>query len=148
MLLLKKQRICRTNHNDGYCEIFHKIENVEQIIKYSFSFVSDIINWKFNRHYICIKRMLSSLHRQHVTHSPGGFFLGAGADVGVGVQSEAGGEVARHAGDGLNVHAVLQRQRSEGMAQVMEADAWQSRPLQYSVQHVVHAVRRDGAAGG
>ena len=74
--------------------------------------------------------------------------MGAGGDVGVGVQGEAGGEVAQHAGDGLDVHAVLQRQRREGMAQVVEADAGQPRPLQHPVQHVVHAVRRDGAAGG
>ena len=64
-----------------------------------------------------------SLHRQHVAHSPGGFLLGAGGDVGVGVQSEAGREVAQHAGDSLDVHAVLLRQGCEGMAQVMEADA-------------------------
>ena len=68
--------------------------------------------------------------------------------MGVGVQSEAGGEVAQHAGNGLDVHAVLQRQRREGMAQVVEADAGQPRPLQHPVQHVVHAVRRDGTAGG
>ena len=45
-----------------------------------------------------------SLHRQDVAHSPGCFFLCAGGDVGVGVQSEAGGEVAQHAGDGLDIH--------------------------------------------
>ena len=39
-----------------------------------------------------------SLHRQDIPHSPGGFFLGAGGDVGVGVQGEAGGEAAQHAG--------------------------------------------------
>ena len=92
--------------------------------------------------------VLPSLHRQHVTHSLGSFLLGTGGDVGVGVQGEAGGEVPQHAGDGFDVHAVLQRQRCEGMAQVVEADAWQSRTFQYPVQHVVHAVRRDGPAGG
>lgn len=40
--------------------------------------------------------------------------------MGVGVQGEAGGEVTRHAGGGLDVHAVLQRQGSEGMAPIME----------------------------
>ena len=92
--------------------------------------------------------LFHSLYRQDIPHSPGGFLLCAGGDVGVGVQSEAGGEVAQHTGDSLDVHAVLQRQRREGMAQVVEADAGQSRPLQHPVQHVVHAVRRDGAAGG
>ena len=89
-----------------------------------------------------------SLHRQHIPHSPGGFFLGAGGDVGVGVQSEAGVGVAQHAGNGLDVHTVLQRQGREGMAQVVEADAGQSRPLQHPVQHVVHAVRRNEATSG
>ena len=64
-----------------------------------------------------------SLHRQHISHSPGSLLLGAGGDVGVGVQNEASGEVAQHAGDSLDVHAVLLRQGCEGMAQVMEADA-------------------------
>ena len=68
--------------------------------------------------------------------------------MGVGVQREASGEVAQHTGDGLNVHAVLQRQRCEGMAQVVEADARQPRTFHHPVQHVVHAVRRDRAAGG
>ena len=92
--------------------------------------------------------VLPSLHRQHVTHSRGSFLLGTGGDVGVGIQCEPCGEVAQHTGDGLDVHAVLQRQGCEGMAQVVEADAGQPRPLQHPVQHVVHAVRRDGAAGG
>ena len=95
-----------------------------------------------------IQHTISSLHRQYIPHSPGCFFLCAGGDVGVGVQGEAGGEVAQHTGDSLDVHTVLQCQRREGMAQVMEADAGQPRPLQHPVQHVVHAVRRDGAASG
>ena len=37
-------------------------------------------------------------YRQDIPHSPGGFLLGAGGDVGVGVQGEAGGEAAQHAG--------------------------------------------------
>lgn len=40
--------------------------------------------------------------------------------MGAGVQGEAGGGVARHAGDDLDVHAVLRRQRCEGMAPIME----------------------------
>lgn len=70
----------------------------------------------------------------------------AGGDVGVGVQSETGGEVAQHTGDILDVHAVLQRQGCEGMAQVVEADAWQSRPLQHPVQHVVAGPALIGAS--
>lgn len=40
--------------------------------------------------------------------------------MGAGVQREAGVGVARHAGDDLDVHAVLRRQRCEGMAPITE----------------------------
>lgn len=42
--------------------------------------------------------------------------------MGIGVQGEAGGVVAQHAGDGLDIHTVLKRQRGEGVAEVMEPD--------------------------
>lgn len=44
--------------------------------------------------------------------------------MGVGVQGEAGGVVAQHTGDGFDVHAVLQGQGGEGVAQVVEAKLW------------------------
>ena len=47
----------------------------------------------------------------------------------VGVQGEACGEVPQHARYGFDVHAVLQGQRCEGVAQVMKAYPWQSCPL-------------------
>ena len=36
-------------------------------------------------------------------------------DVGVGVQRESRGEMAQHLGQGLDVHAILQCQRGEGV---------------------------------
>ena len=42
---------------------------------------------------------------------------------------------------GLDVHSVLQSQRCEGVAQVMETHLRQPCPLQDSVQHMQHAVR-------
>lgn len=55
--------------------------------------------------------------------------LSLGGDVGVGVQSEAGGEVAQHTADGLDVYAVLEGQGGKGVAEVVEAYLWQSCPL-------------------
>ena len=37
------------------------------------------------------------LHTQYISHGLGGFFLGGGGNMGVGVQSEASGEVSEHA---------------------------------------------------
>ena len=50
--------------------------------------------------------VLPSLHRQHIAHGFGSFLLGAGGDVGVGVQGEAGGEAAQHAGDGIGAETL------------------------------------------
>ena len=41
--------------------------------------------------------------------------------MGVGVQGEAGGEVAEHSAHGLDVHPVLQSQGGEGVPKLVEA---------------------------
>lgn len=74
--------------------------------------------------------------------------LGLGGDVCVGVQGEACRVVAQHAADRLNVHAVLQGQSGEGVAQVVEADVGQACPIQRPVEHTQDAVRGYGPAGG
>ena len=56
-------------------------------------------------------------------HGLGGFQLGVGGDVGVGVQRETRGVVAQHRGHRFYVHAILERHRREGVTQVMEAPA-------------------------
>ena len=59
----------------------------------------------------------------------------------VGVQREACRKMPQHARHGLDVHTVLQGQRCEGVAQVMETHLWQPCPLQDAVQHVQDAIR-------
>ena len=66
--------------------------------------------------------------------------------MGVGVQRETRGVVPEHTADGLDVHAVLQGHRREGVAQVMKADAWQPSPFQHSLQHMQDAIWGDGVA--
>ena len=68
--------------------------------------------------------------------------------MGVGVQGESSGEVAQHSGDGLDIYAVLERQRGEGVSKVVETDFWQTCPLQHPVEHMEDTVRGDGAARG
>ena len=51
------------------------------------------------------------------SHSVGGLLLHLPSDVGVGVQREARDVAPRNAGHCLDVHALLDRQRSEGMAE-------------------------------
>lgn len=41
--------------------------------------------------------------------------------MGVGIQGEPGGEVTQHTTDRLDVHSVLERDGSEGGAEVMES---------------------------
>ena len=48
-------------------------------------------------------------------HGLGGFELGVGGHMGVGVQREARRVVTEHTADGLDVHAVLQRHGREGV---------------------------------
>ena len=74
-------------------------------------------------------------------HGLGGFELGVGGHMGVGVQREARRVVTEHTADGLDVHAVLQRHGREGVAEVMKAYPWQPRPFQHPLEHVQHAVR-------
>ena len=69
------------------------------------------------------------------------FQLGVGGDVGVGVQRETRRVVTEHRGHGFYVHAVLERHRREGVAQVMETYPWEARSFQHPLEHMQHAVR-------
>ena len=64
----------------------------------------------------------------------------------VGVQREACRKMPQHTRYGLDVHAVLQCQRCEGVAQVMEPHLRQPCPRQYPEQHMQHAIWGDGVA--
>ena len=69
---------------------------------------------------------------EDIAHCFGGFFLGGGCDMGVGVQGEAGGEVAEHTADCFNVYAFLQSYGRKGVTKVVESDLWDTCPCQYS----------------
>ena len=44
--------------------------------------------------------------------------------MGIGVEREAGGEMAEHTAYRLDVHAILEGDGCEGMAKVVESDLW------------------------
>ena len=59
------------------------------------------------------------LHTQDISHGLGGFLLCRGSDMGIGVQSEACGEVTQHTGhrldiEGIKVGMLLSEELSEG----------------------------------
>ena len=66
--------------------------------------------------------------------------------MGVGIQRKSGAVVPQHPGDCLDVHPVLQGQSCERMSQIVEADLGETCPLQYPMQHVEYAVRRNGSS--
>ena len=68
--------------------------------------------------------------------------------MGVGVQGEACGEVTQHAGYRLDINSVLERDGCEGVAEIVESDFRDTSPFQHSLEHIVDAVRGDGAAVG
>jgi len=61
--------------------------------------------------------------RHEVPYLFSGLLLHLPCDVGVGAERKACVVVTQHAADGFHIHTVLQCQRCEGMAQVMEAPA-------------------------
>ena len=81
------------------------------------------------------------LYAEDLSHRICRFFLCCGGDMGIGIQRESGGEVAQHAGHGLDIHSVLQGYGSEGVAEVVESDLWDASSFQNSFEHIVYAVR-------
>ena len=69
------------------------------------------------------------------------FELRVSGDVGVGVQREPRRVVAQHGGHRFYIHAVLERHRREGMAEIVEAYSREARPFQHPLEHVQDAVR-------
>ena len=66
--------------------------------------------------------------------------------MGVGIQGESGGEVAEHSADGFDIHAVLQGNGGEGVAEIVKSDLGNPGSGEDSFEHIVHAVRGDGAS--
>ena len=59
--------------------------------------------------------------------------------MGVGVEGEAGGEVTQHAAYRLDVHAVLQGDGGEGVAEIVESNLRDSGSSQYSLTSAASA---------
>ena len=68
--------------------------------------------------------------------------------MGIGIKSETCGEMTKHAADGLDVYTILQCDGGKGVAEIVESDLRDTCSFKDSLQHVVDAVRGDGAAVG
>ena len=68
--------------------------------------------------------------------------------MGIGIQCEPGGEVAEHSADGFDIHTVLQGDGGEGVAEIVKSHLGNPGSGEDSLQHIIHAVRGDGAAVG
>ena len=82
---------------------------------------------------------------QNISNRLRRFLLCRSGDMGVGVQGEACGEVTQHTADGLDIHSVLQCDGCEGVAEVVKSDLRDASPFEDAPEHIVDAVRRDGA---
>ena len=88
-------------------------------------------------HYLAVRRKRFEfcllLYLKCLPHCLSGFFLGGGCDVGVGVQSEACGEMTEHTADRLDVHSVLEGDGCKGMAEVVESNLRYASSCQHSL---------------
>ena len=75
---------------------------------------------------------------------PQACLLHIGCDMGVGVQREGGVGVAQDAGQRFGVHTAGEGMGGEGMTQIVEADAGQSRPLEERFHVAIGRVGIDG----
>ena len=75
------------------------------------------------------------------TDGIGGILLHLGRGVGVGVQGEASRVVAQRAGQRFHVYPAFQRQRGEGVSEVVESDVLRADGLQNFVMGSAESVR-------
>ena len=66
--------------------------------------------------------------------------------MGVGVEGESRGVVPEHTRHRLDIHSILECDGGERVPEIVKSDLWQSCSFKNSLQHVIHAVRGDGAA--
>ena len=66
--------------------------------------------------------------------------------MGIGVEGESRGVVPEHTGYRLDVHSVLQCDGGECVPEIVKSDFGQSRSFENPLQHMIYAVRGDGAA--
>lgn len=67
----------------------------------------------------------SGINRQHIPHGIRRLFLSCCGDMGVGVQRKACAVVAKHAGYGFYIHAVLEDKGRESVPQVVQTNGAQ-----------------------
>ena len=60
--------------------------------------------------------------------------------MGIGIQREPCREVTQHTRHGFYIHAILEGQRGERMAEIMKPNLRQARPVQHPVERIKHAV--------
>ena len=90
---------------------------------------------------ICLRRVLRYRIAQATVDLGGSFTQHIAGDVGVDVQGGGRRHMAQHGGECLDVHAVLQRHGSEGMAQIVKSDLLAPSPLQNDMEPPEHGAR-------
>ena len=96
------------------------------------------------RQMVMIHRIaLGLLHRpgQKAPHLLRRVLLHRLGDMPVGVEGKSRAVVAQQAGERLDVHAILERNRGKCMSQRMEGNFLHSGPFQNSMKHFQHTVR-------
>ena len=76
----------------------------------------------------------------HLTHGDCCGVLCLSGGVRVGAECEASVVVTQHGGNGLHIHAVLQRCRGERVSEFMKFQVWESHILQNLFMDVYHRV--------
>jgi hypothetical protein len=59
---------------------------------------------------------------EEIPHRVRRLLLHGRGDVGVGIESESGGVMARHGGEGFHIHSVLQGQHRKCVSKLVEAE--------------------------
>ena len=77
----------------------------------------------------------------HIAHGIRCFSHHIRRGVGVGAEGEARAVMPQGAGQGLHIHPILERQRCEGVPEIVESEMFQSGVLQDLFVEVYHAVR-------
>ena len=87
------------------------------------------------------KGVFSYCHPYHIAHGIRCFSHHIRRGVGVGAEHEARTVMPQGAGQGLHIHAVLQRQGCEGMLEIVEADVFRTDVLEDLLMGVPEGVR-------
>mgnify|MGYP006342653023 CR=1 FL=1 len=72
--------------------------------------------------------------------------LESGHQITIQIHRDLDGRMAKALGDHLRLDAASDQHGRVSVAEVMEADLGKACSLQHSVEHIQHAIRRDGAS--